>query len=312
MLRASPENYNIKTRIGPILFDIYLDDSFLSAQAPSRSNRHNHANFELHFIVEGGGLLMMNGEEIRLQPGHYYVIPPGVYHAILTDPAIRLSKYTFRFDYTELNDYDTYFPANEVERLKTALTGIGYFYERDQAGNICILHDVIHELSMQSLGYYAKLQSCFNQVLVNVIRSTASGTQPPYRIPSRLGEDNRSLIIDAFFDQYRSDLTLEQLAGQLQLSPRQTRRILSKLYGTTFMEKLEDIRIEEAKDRLKHSKDSILMISEKLGFTSQERFCTLFKQKTGETPQSYRKAWKSTEGREGGEGAGVSGESEYH
>lgn len=289
MNRELSEHYNIQTRIGPLLFDIHLDGTFLSAQGPSRTNRHNHSSYELHFVVEGSGRLVLNRDEIELQPDHYYVIPPGVYHAIIPIARGGLRKYTFRFDYTVHKENGIVFPANEAASLRTALMGMPYWEERDLSGNIDILHHIVRELDVQPLGYYAKLQSLFNQIIVNVIRSTASQVHAPTQMPSRMSDDRRSQVIDAFFDQYRSDLNLEDLAEQLLLSPRQTSRILCQLYGTTFRQKLADIRIEEAKDRLKHSKDSILLIAEQLGFASQTTFSTMFKKKIGQTPQSYRR-----------------------
>ncbi|MDF2671049.1 MAG: transcriptional regulator, AraC family [Paenibacillus sp.] len=289
MKNESSENYNIKTRIGSLLFDIYLDGSFLSADAPSRSNRHNHSMVEIHFILSGSGRLVLNREEITLLPQHFYVIPPGLYHAILVGKHETLGKYTFRFEYAELRDGDSFFPVDEVEALKSALANIQYAGTPDHDGNIPILQQIIRELELRPLGYYAKLQSCFNQILVHVLRSNSSLASGSYHIPNRMSDDQRSHIIDQYFDQYNTNLTLEHLSELLHLSTRQTNRILRQMYNTTFRDKLADIRIEEAKDRLRNSNDSITLISERLGFASPSFFSTLFKRKTGVTPHIYRK-----------------------
>ncbi|MDF2815920.1 MAG: transcriptional regulator, AraC family [Paenibacillus sp.] len=285
------ENYNIRTRIGSLLFDIYLDDTFLSAHAPHRSNRHNHSMMEIHFIVSGKGVLVLNREEITLKPNHYYVIPAGVYHAILagTDKLEPLCKYTFRFEYVELKETESYYPASEIESLRTSLCNMQYSEAADHDGNLSLLQQIIHELETRPLGYYAKLQAYFNQILIHVLRSNTSLQTSAYHIPNRISDDQRSHVIDTFFDQYNMNLTLEDLADLLHLSTRQTNRIIRQLYNTTFRDKLADIRIEEAKDRLRNTNDSVTLISEQLGFASQSFFSTLFKRKTGMTPLNYRK-----------------------
>ncbi|MBP1990741.1 helix-turn-helix transcriptional regulator [Paenibacillus eucommiae] len=293
MKHDSPENYNIKTRIGPLLFDIVLDDTFRLANAPSLFNRHNHSVYEIHFVIEGKGKLVMDRLEVELQPHYCYVIPPGIYHAVIPDKGSQLRKFTIRFTYTELNEHELFFPANEVEALKSALAEVSYFCMEDTGENYRLLTDINQELENRPIGYYTKLQSCFNQLFVNLIRAAAPGTQSAYTIPRRIAYDKRGMIIDAFFDQYRSGLTIEDLASELRLSPRQTNRILQKMYNTTFRQKLTDIRMEEGKDRLKNSTDSVTSIAAQLGFASYSLFSSTFKEQTGLTPQAYRKQKRS-------------------
>lgn len=291
ILRESLENYNIKTRIGPLLFDIVMDDSFRYATAPSLFNRHNHASYEIHFIVEGEGSLTLDSEQIPIQANYYYFIPPRVYHSIIPKTATSLRKYTIRFQFTELNEHDLYFPANEIQALKKTLSNMTQCSSAEQSDNLLLLHQINMELEQQSLGYYAKLQALFNQLLINVLRTSSPDTtnNMPYQMPRRLSFDKRSNIIENFFDQYQKDLMLETLAELLNLSPRQTNRILQSMYQLSFRQKLIDVRIEESKVRLENTNDSIMMIAEQTGFKSYILFQTMFKQKTSMTAQAYRK-----------------------
>ncbi|MBO9610726.1 MAG: AraC family ligand binding domain-containing protein, partial [Paenibacillaceae bacterium] len=266
MLRDSPETYNFKTRVGPLLFDVFLDDTFSLGTAPKRFNPHNHASFEAHFIIGGTGRLALYREEIPLQPGTCHVIPPGVYHAVVSERADPLRKYTLRFNYTELGDYDLYFPANEVASLKAALSRIGYFAVADREGDCRSLGEINEELERKSLGYYAKIQSILNRVLIHLLRAGAGTAEslPVYGVPRRLGNDSHASIIEEFFDHYDSNLSLADLAAQLGLSPRQTNRILQQRYRASFRQKLADIRMEDAKDRLQRTDATVAQIAEQL------------------------------------------------
>lgn len=233
--------------------------------------------------------MIVGSDKVELLPNHYYLIPPGIYHTITQDSKSTLCKYTIRFEYTELNEHDLYFPANEVEAIKIALSNMHRFSVAEMGENLSLLQKINDELEQRSLGYYTKLQSYFNQILITVMRTTSPDTHMSYNIPRRLGHDKRSQIIESFFDRYSSELTLEDLAAQLRLSQRQTNRILQKMYNRSFRQILIDIRIEESKARLKDTEDSIMLIAEQLGFTSYPLFQAMFKQKTGLTPQAYRK-----------------------
>ncbi|WP_164821359.1 helix-turn-helix transcriptional regulator [Paenibacillus koleovorans] len=289
MHQESPETYNIRTRIGRLRFDIYLDDSFRATTAPRFFNQHNHSNFEVHFIVEGCGRLLLEQEEIELQSGHFYVIPPGVYHSIVLDRQRLLSKYTIRFDWVEEHDYDDSFPASEEVSLKSALSQIGFFYAPDTGSNE-LLDRINREIEQPALGYYSNLQSYFNQIMIQLLRAGAPTIRSGYQLPRRVPDDSRSLVIDAFFDRYESELTLEELATELHLSARQTSRILKQMYNTTFQQKLHDTRVEEGKKRLRTTDHTITAISDQLGFASPALFCSIFKKKIGQSPQAYRKA----------------------
>lgn len=265
---VAPENYNIKTRIGSLLFDIHLDNTFRLANPPSRFNKHHHSMYEIHFITEGSGSLVFDNEAIELRPTYYYVIPPGIYHAIVPDRQNTLRKYTIRFQYMELNEHEQHFPANEVETIKKMLASTLLLSSQDKSDNVRLLQEINSEVEHQSLGYYTKLQSLINLLLINMFRASAPTPMPVYRIPHRIGDDKHSLVIDEYFDHYRSGLTLHDLAAKLRLSTRQTNRILQKMYHATFRQKLTDIRIEEGKELLKNSKDTITFIADQLGFSS--------------------------------------------
>ncbi|TFE27875.1 helix-turn-helix domain-containing protein [Cohnella luojiensis] len=58
--------------------------------------------------------------------------------------------------------------------------------------------------------------------------------------------------------------------------------------GSTFIERLTEIRIEEAKKKLASSDSKITDIAEQTGFSNIRHFNRVFKNETGLTPKDYR------------------------
>jgi AraC-like DNA-binding protein len=82
---------------------------------------------------------------------------------------------------------------------------------------------------------------------------------------------------------------IEEIAQYLNLSVRSTQRKLQE-YGTSYSQVLDAIRKELALTYLRQTQNSVLYVSERLGFSEQSAFQRAFKRWTGSTPKRYRSA----------------------
>lgn len=80
---------------------------------------------------------------------------------------------------------------------------------------------------------------------------------------------------------------IEEIAQYLNLSVRSTQRKLHE-YGTSYSQVLDAIRKELALTYLRQTQNSVLYVSERLGFSEQSAFQRAFKRWTGSTPKRYR------------------------
>ena len=69
-------------------------------------------------------------------------------------------------------------------------------------------------------------------------------------------------------------------------------KIFKDEYGCTVGEFISKCRINEAKRRLEETNDTVLAISDALGFASYAYFCRFFKSETSLTPSAYRQKTK--------------------
>jgi AraC-like DNA-binding protein len=86
-------------------------------------------------------------------------------------------------------------------------------------------------------------------------------------------------------------LTLDELAGELRVTPHHLSQVINTQLGKNFYDFVNGYRVEETKRRLRDPKSSrltILAIALECGFNTKSSFNTVFKKHTGVTPSQYR------------------------
>ena len=85
-------------------------------------------------------------------------------------------------------------------------------------------------------------------------------------------------------------LTKERVAEMLQTNRTYLSQVINEVYGKSFTQYINDLRIEEAVRRLDNpdSRRALRLIGQDLGFNSPTTFNTQFLQRTGMTPTQYR------------------------
>jgi YesN/AraC family two-component response regulator len=89
-------------------------------------------------------------------------------------------------------------------------------------------------------------------------------------------------------DNYRTDICLDDVAGEAGMSPSHFSRIFKKVMGLPYQDYLNGRRITKAKSLLRTSAQSVTEIAVSLGFADPTGFGRTFKKLTGQTPSAYR------------------------
>ena len=87
---------------------------------------------------------------------------------------------------------------------------------------------------------------------------------------------------------YSEDVTLEDASAKLNFDPSYFCRLFKSAIGATFTEYLNFVRICKAEKMLSETNDSIIAISEAVGFSSVSYFNRIFKKFRSCTPRYYR------------------------
>lgn len=93
-------------------------------------------------------------------------------------------------------------------------------------------------------------------------------------------------------EQLGSDLTVQECAGAVHLSPSYFSNLFKKEIGVTFMQYVTSARMEKAKELLLEGMQ-VQDITFELGYRDRPYFTELFKKHTGLTPTEFRSKYES-------------------
>ncbi|HHW32148.1 MAG TPA: AraC family transcriptional regulator [Clostridiaceae bacterium] len=290
------DSLDFKTQIGPLLFNIYLGPlryDYTHVSNTYAQTRHDHSLYEVHLVIRGTGTISVNNSTYNLSPNTLCIIAPGKYHVVKPDYSSETKLANFKFNYYEVKKYPEFLHESqekEIVHIKKTLAEIDHCFICNAKHIMDLIEQIYSEINTKSIGYYSKIQSLLSQTIIDILRLVSPEVKDNYIIPERSDDDRRSSLIEGFFDKNYAipGITIEHLAEYLNLSARQTSRIIKSLYNASFNEKLTEIRIEVAKDMLLNTDLSIEQISEKSGYSSPTYFHKVFKEVTGMTPQNYR------------------------
>lgn len=88
---------------------------------------------------------------------------------------------------------------------------------------------------------------------------------------------------------FMQEITIEELAGCVSVSPYHFIRLFKKQYGITPHQYLLAMRLDCARFYLRSGDKTVKEIAFSCGFQSENNFCVAFKKQTGITPTNYRR-----------------------
>jgi two-component system, response regulator YesN len=92
---------------------------------------------------------------------------------------------------------------------------------------------------------------------------------------------------------WNPDLSLEDAADELQISPGYLSRLMKRETGFSFVEYLNRIRIKKATVLMSDPSAKAFEVAERVGYRSQHYFSRAFKKVTGTSPTDHRKGGAS-------------------
>lgn len=145
-----------------------------------------------------------------------------------------------------------------------------------------ILKPVIHEDIVEVL---KKIRAKLDGQKKLIEERLEKGNKSEYQV------DEAAVIMESYIkNHYMEDINLELLASNLHFNLSYLGRAFSALTGKSPSKYLTSIRINKAKQLLKHNSDlSIQDIGTLCGYPNQAYFSRIFKNVTGESPMQMRK-----------------------
>lgn len=95
-------------------------------------------------------------------------------------------------------------------------------------------------------------------------------------------------VKDIIARQYHEQLTVNQIAEAVYMSPSHLNSIYKAKTGQTIFDSLVEYRMEKAMELLKSPSSRIYMTALQVGYTNKSHFCLTFKKYAGVTPSEYK------------------------
>ncbi len=249
------------------------------------SHSHSKNSFEIHYVPKGYGKAVINGKEYQISPNTLYITGPHIEHSQTPLSANPMNEYCI---------YMKVYPSNHLKQrdsITSSLLDNAFWFGQDMQNIHLFLQLIFHELEAPSVGNHQELNSLFQLLVIHVVRNFAATvlTKPISYNPPALNIPFL-VIEDAFLSGYK-DLTLKQLSEKIDLSPRQTERLLKQYYNSSFQKKKTAARMAAATSLLINSADTIASIAETTGYSSSEHFAHAFKKYYEVSASDYRKLY---------------------
>lgn len=143
------------------------------------------------------------------------------------------------------------------------------------------LRKLFFEASRAWTGKNPLFQVKCNMLATEILYKIILSDMPYHKVPHiKKLEKARTMIQENF----RSDISVEELAKSIDMSVSYFRRLFHEAYGYSPMQYIMNLRIENARDLLLSGEVNVTEAARLSGFEDIYYFSTLFKRKTGNTP----------------------------
>lgn len=254
------------------------------------AHTHSNTSYEIHYTERGRGAVTIDGESHPVTEDTLYITGPGVEHAQATAPGEPMTEYCLYLNCRRA--------AADPRDPFALFADTAFWMGRDEGRIYPLLKQLIEENRRPQPDTAEMSETILRQIIITLIRMYRQQT-PARPAPSLAPKLTRAVLMpvieDAFFYRYKT-LTLDDLSGLLNLSVRQTQRLLRQSFGKTFSQKLTEARMAAACQYLLNTNLTVTEISDRTGFSSVEHFSAAFRRFNGVSPRQFRKAGEPGKG----------------
>jgi AraC-like DNA-binding protein len=252
---------------------------------------HQHPEIQLTCIRESEGTLLAGDYIGRFAPGDVFVLGSNQPHVFRNDPVYGRKGKIARaisvfFDESTLGE--AFWNLPEISSLKYFIrnSAAGFRLAGKQKQEVASLLDqMINEKGIQRLIIFLRILSCFEK---KKALQVLSGSTVNKNLKSYDGK-RLNLVLEFTFREFHRPIELSEIASLANLTPQAFCKYFKTRTRKTYVQFLNEIRIQHALRLLHNDEESIAAIAFKSGFSNLSHFNRTFKSNTGTTPMEYLK-----------------------
>lgn len=246
---------------------------------------HSHPYYEIIAVLDGDlKIRLLDNQLIALRQGQLCVIPPKCYHSTCAGEVMP-KMLAIRFSYTKVQRdsgiYDEFCSALEQVSVPTC-------FETPESLPLTLL-ELRREMQERKPAWAFVAQSLLQRIYLEIFRLLSKDKATDIGYTADDSKHSRYYRIEMWFaDHFAKQITGEDLARDISLSPRQLSRVLSDIYGMSFREKLVEVRLHRAAQLLEQTEMNVDKVASSVGYLSFSGFHRAFVNFFGCTPFEYR------------------------
>jgi AraC-like DNA-binding protein len=254
--------------------------------------RHTHGTFEFHFAAKGDCVLALDGESYPVPEGSFYVTAPDVHHEQRRGASEEFVEYSLNCDLRPLSP-EAAKRKEGVAALRDAFLRAACLPRPDSNGAISLFTDALREADRRLPGYEIELRSIILRILVACARGLGLGEDAEDEASEDDGSEGRMARIASFVeDNIAQRLSPADIAAHMNLSEKQVGRIVARHKGFSTQKFITRTKLKHAKRLLVETDLAVKEIAERLGFSSEYYFNSVFRLHEGYPPGVFRESMR--------------------
>lgn len=259
-------------------------------------NRHD--NFEMVYIKKGLATFEINGDPVQLGPNNILIIKPEQYHKLIvqSESGCEFIVLHFKFYSRSKEEFSQVSLHDFLHFVSSKETGAYISLKVSQKNEIItLLNRILRERENSEIESEFLSHLLVLELFVLLSRALKTEWENSIRDKSPKLKELIQAAISYIKNNFERDISLEDIARYVFLSPGYFIRVFREVTGTSPINYLLKLRIQRAMELLAETDDRIVDIALSIGFSSQQRFNEIFKKHNGITPTQYRRSVKKHE-----------------
>lgn len=194
---------------------------------------HKHLNYEIHFGLDGYNIYEFIDKKIALKKNQMLIIPPGTLHKLnkKTSDEYKFTVLTLKFSSTNPDGFYKYFNSAFQGRSLECLK-----IKEEIANAVLRLNKDVY-LDKTDCLHSVYLTKCASDIIYRLcgLISDSNGKDALFECEKHLDFQIENLVNNP-------TLSLSDIAKKINYSPRQTERLIKKIYGKSLSEVREDFK----------------------------------------------------------------------
>lgn len=274
-------------------FPSFIEGNYITFKAgQSHDHRYNIGFFDLIFVKKGALFLREDGKKYTIHANEMFILLPNGEHDSW-QPCEEEARFFWMHIYTTSRWQQSNFPMRFVSELPIPELHFhqkSYTLQLPKLGEITepnLIFDLLNEIQKSTES--SRIDSIWytEELFLKFLK---------YIDTRGISKDRVTMLaekVHLFLAEHLAEhIDNNRLSDEFHLHVNYISRVMTKVYGKTAIELLEEIRIETAKQYLIHTNKLIKNIAELVGFENYISFTNQFKKMTGMAPKTYRATYK--------------------